>query len=101
MPGLLRVRMGGPASPRFSRPARLELRVFGARSGGCLRRGRGAAGACLWRQSEDGLAVRRFLDAQGGAGDSGAAAVAPGSGGGIGPAAERAGDLLDGALSGL
>ena len=52
-------------------------------------------------QSGDRLAARCGLDAEGGSGDTGVAAAAPGAGGGIRVAAERAGDLPDGGVARL
>ena len=65
------------------------------------RRGRDAARAGVRRRSQDGLAAGVLVGAQGGPGHSGTAAIAPGAGAGIRPAAERAGDFPDGAVSGL
>src|SRR5882757_2067099 len=47
------------------------------------------------------MAARHPVGAQGGPGHSGLAAIAPGAGDRIRPAAERAGDFPDGAVSGL
>src|SRR5882672_11088649 len=101
MPGLLRVRMGGPASPRLYDATRIGLSDIRPRAGG--RRGRhgDTARDHPWCESQDGLAAGRVLGAEGGPGYSGIAAVAPGAGAGIRTAAERAGDLPDGAVSRL
>ena len=101
VPGLLCVRMGGPASPRLSAHRGWGYAAIRPRAGGCRRRGRGAARARAWRRSQNGMAAGRVLAAQGGPGDSGLAAVAPGAGAGIRAAVERAGDLPDGAVPGL
>src|ERR1035437_2195518 len=91
--------MGGPASPRLSGPAHMDLSAFRPLRGGRGRRRRSAARPHPWRQSQIGLAAGRILDAQGGSGDSGIAAIAPGAGAGIRAAPERAGDLPDGAVA--
>src|SRR5580704_12937282 len=98
MLGFLRVRVGGPAAPPLSGASRMELRVIGPRVGGSRRRARGAASHDAGHQLKNGVATQRVVDAQGGAGDSGPATIAPGAGAGIRTHPERAGDLPDGAV---
>src|SRR6266480_3665606 len=91
--------MGGPASPRRSGATWMDLRAIRPRFGG-RRRGRGdTARPHVWHESKIGVAAGHLLDAQGGPGHSGIAAVAPGAGAGIRTAVERAGDFPDGAVS--
>jgi len=101
MPGFLCVRVGGPASPRGSGATRMGLCGIRPRAGRCRRRCSRTARPHPWSQSQIGVAAGHILDAQGGSGDSGIAAVAPGAGAGIRAALERAGDFFDGAFPGL
>src|SRR2546430_10522059 len=101
MPGLLPVRMGGTASVRVQGGSLVDLRIVGPWAARRLLGGGHTACARPWRQSQIGVVARHILDVQGGSGDSGIAAVAPGAGAGIRAALERAGDLPDGVVSGF
>src|ERR1700730_5100504 len=93
--------MERPASPRLSDAAWMGLWVIRPRAGGRRRRPGGTARPRPRRESQNGMAAGHILDVQGGPGNSGTTAVAPGAGAGIRAAVERAGDLSDGAVSRL
>ena len=101
LPGFLRVRVGGPASPCQPGAPRSRLRVLRPRAGRRRRRTRRPGRPALGRRSEDGVAIGGAVALEGHPRRSRLAAVAPGAGAGIGTAAERAGDLPDGAVPGF
>src|SRR6266851_1686917 len=93
--------MGSAASPRRSDAAWMGLCFIRPRAGGRRRRPGGTARPRPRRESQNGVAARHIVDVQGGPGNSGTTAIAPGAGAGIRAAVERAGDLSDGAVSRL
>ena len=100
--GLFRIRMGGAAAPR--RACRSAAGLTCCPSAGWSTPSAAIAvpvAIVCRRRTQDGVAARRAVGAQGGSGHSGLAAIAPGAGAGIRPAVERAGDLPDGAVSRL
>ena len=82
-------------------PALVGLHAVVPRRGGRRRRDRNPAGVPVRRRTAHRLATRDPLGTQAGAGYPRSAAVAPGAGGRIRTAIERAGDLPDGAVPGL
>ena len=101
VPGVFHFRMGGPAAPCRSGRTRAGLRVFRPRAGGRRRRHRGSDRPDVRRQSQDRVAARRAVAPEGDPRHSRIAPVAPGASAGVRAAVERAGDLPDGAVSGL
>src|SRR5471032_2602333 len=93
--------MDRPASPRRSDAAWMGLCAIRPRAGGRRRRPGGTARPRPRRESQNGVAAGHILDVQGGPGNSGTTAIAPGVGPGIRAAVQRAGDLPDGAVSRL